>query len=638
MANQNSSGLTLRAILLGIGLSVVLAAANVYLGLKVGMTVSASIPAAVVSMGLLRLLRRSNILENNQVQTAASAGESLAAGVIFTFPALLLLGYWERFSYSQVTLLALCGGILGVVFSVPLRRVLLAQPELKFPEGVATAHILRAGHETGRGVTVLVAGCLWGAFMKICQSGFHILEESIARGISIGGGVVAGGCNLSVALLAVGYIVRLNIAVLVFAGGVVAWGIAIPIYSLVHGIPTSDGVALTGYDAAFQIWHSNIRYLGVGAMLVGGLWALVSLSGPIRSAMKIIGGGGRGPGEERDAPGWVLFVALAVSAIVLPFLYRWVLSGTGEESGFLVPVLALAFALIAGFLFSAVAGYMAGLVGSSNNPVSGVTIATILLTALCVRAVTDASNAVEGTAVAILVGAVVCCAAAISGDNLQDLKTGQIVGATPWRQQIMQILGVLFAALTLAPVLNVLYDAYGFGDMLPRAGMDPAAALSAPQATLMKSVAAGVFAGDLPWGMVSIGAGIGILVIIADEILKARDASFRMPVLAVAVGIYLPIDLTVPIVLGGFLAGAAKGEASLPVVAGLLFASGLIAGEALAGIGLAVPFAMLKSTDVLTLDLGTLTRISKPLGLVAFAATALTFVLLRAKSGKRTLP
>ena len=634
MLNLNSSELTFRAVLLGIVLSIVLAAANVYLGLKVGMTVSASIPAAVVSMGLLRLLRRRNILENNLVQTAASAGESLAAGVIFTFPALLLLGYWDRFSYSQVTLLALCGGILGVVFSVPLRRVLLAQPELTFPEGVATAQVLRAGHETGRGITALIAGCLWGGFMKMCQSGFHLLAGSVTGGMSIRGGVVAAGCDLSVALLAVGYIVRLNIAVLVFSGGVLAWGIAIPVYTFLYGTPISEGVALTGYDAAIQIWSSNIRYLGVGAMLVGGLWALVSLAGPIRTALKIIGGGGRDPGDERDTPGWVLLVALAVSAIVLPFLYRWVLSGTGEEAGFLVPMLALAFALIAGFLFSAVAGYMAGLVGSSNNPVSGVTIATILLTALCILAVTGSANAVEGAAAAILVGAVVCCAAAISGDNLQDLKTGQIVGATPWRQQIMQILGVVFAALTLAPVLNVLYDAYGFGDMLPRADMDPSAALSAPQATLMKSVAAGVFAGDLPWGMVSIGAGIAVFIIIADQILKARDASFRMPVLAVAVGIYLPIELTVPIALGGFLAGAVKGEASLPVVGGLLFASGLIAGEALAGIGLAVPFAMLKSTDVLTIDLGTLTWIPTALGLTAFAITAHTFLRLRSGNAR----
>lgn len=625
MMNQNSSKLTFRAILLGIVLSVVLAAANVYLGLKVGMTVSASIPAAVVSMGLLRLLRRSNILENNQVQTAASAGESLAAGVIFTFPALLLLGYWDRFSYSQVTLLALCGGILGVVFSVPLRRVLLSQPGLTFPEGVATAHVLRAGHETGLGITALIAGCLWGGFMKICQSGFHLLADSITRGVSIRGGVFAGGCDLSAALLAVGYIVRLNIAVLVFAGGALAWGIAIPIYTFMHGTPVSDGETLTGYAAAIEIWSSEIRYLGVGAMLVGGLWALVSLAGPIRSALNAISGKRTKVEGERDTPGWVLLVALAVTAAILPFLYRWVLYGTGEDAGFLVPILALLFAMVAGFLFSAVAGYMAGLVGSSNNPVSGVTIATILLTALTILAVTGSENALDGAAAAILVGAVVCCAAAISGDNLQDLKTGEIVGATPWRQQLMQILGVVFAALTLAPVLNVLYDAYGFGDRLPRADMDPGAALAAPQATLMKSVAGGVFAGDLPWGIVILGAGIAVLVILCDQVLKARDAAFRMPVLAVAVGIYLPIELTVPIALGGLLAGAVKREASLPVVAGLLFASGLIAGEALAGIGLAIPFALLKSTDVLSIDLGGLTWIPTVLGLIAFALTAYVF-------------
>lgn len=627
-----SAELTLRALALGMILSVVLAAANAYLGLKVGMTVSASIPAAVISMGVLKLLRRSCILENNLVQTAASAGESLAAGVIFTLPALILLGHWQGFPFLAVSGIALVGGLIGVGFSIPLRRVLLAEPELRFPEGVATAEVLQAGHGERGGMRLLMIGALAAALIKVCQGGLRVLAGSVGGAVTIRGGVFAAGADLSAALVAVGFIVRLPIAILMFAGGVLAWLIAIPIYTAIHGVP--EGVA--GYEAAFVIWNSKIRYLGVGAMVVGGLWSLIALGRPILRGLQTtlsMRGGAESGRREQDTPFPILAAGLVVLLLPLLWIYHQVVPsgelGIGSGSYILILVVTVGLAYLGGFLFSAVAGYMAGLVGSSNNPISGVTIATILVTSLILYALLGSTDSVvAAAATAILVGSVVCCAAAISGDNLQDLKAGQLVGATPWRQQLMQVLGVAAGALTIGPVLNLLYQAYGLGDSLPRAGMDPTQALAAPQANLMKTVALGVFERNLDWAMISMGAGLAVVVIVLDEVLKARKTGFRAPVLAVAVGIYLPIELTVPILLGGLVSYAAT-RSHAGGNRGLLLASGLIAGEALAGIALAIPFALSQNTDVLRIVPEGFAAPATVLGVLA--ALSILYALYRAE-------
>lgn len=623
--------LTFKAVLLGAALSVILAGANAYLGLKVGMTVSASIPAAVMSMAALACFKRSGILEHNLVQTAASAGESLAAGVIFTLPALILAGYWSDFRYGPTTGIALVGGLLGVLFSIPLRRVLIVENPLTFPEGVATAEVLKAGQQGGRGVRVMAWAGLCGAYFKTAQSGWKLLGSKVTGSFTAGKALFVCGCDLSPALMAVGYIVGLNIAVLVFAGGVGAWLIGIPVYTALYGAPlASDGSALGAYEAAATVWSTKIRYVGVGAMFVGGIWALVSLARPLLAGVRGSlaahrarrrGTDGDVPRAERDLSPRTI---LAGVAILVPALLVVLLAVLGrEELGVstaryaTVILLALGLAVVAGFLFSAVAGYMAGLVGSSNNPISGVTIATVLVTAILLFAVLG--NQPSGVAAVILVAGVVCCAAAISGDNLQDLKAGHIVGATPARQQVMQMVGVVAAALTLAPVLSLLYNAYGLGGSFPRVGMDAAEALAAPQATLMHSVARGVFARQLEWGMIGIGAGAAVAVIILDEMLKARGCSFRVPVLAVAVGIYLPVELSTPIVLGGVIArvtGRTRRD-------GLLFSSGLIAGEALVGIALAVPFALSRSTSVLAVAPENWGTPGTVLGVVALAVIAL---------------
>lgn len=612
--------ITVKAVLLGVLLSALLAGANAYLGLLAGMTVSASIPAAVLSMALLRAFRRSNILENNIVQTAASAGESLAAGVIFTFPALIILGAWTDFDYVSTTVIAAMGGLIGVLFTIPLRRALVVESPLKFPEGTATAEVLKVGDSGGSGIRGLIVGAALGATFKLGASGFGLWTQAIEGARRVGGSVAYFGSNLLPALVAVGYIVGLNISILMFLGGALNWFVAIPI--LAASTPWPDDVS--ALDRAWTLWSTQTRYLGVGAMVVGGVWALIRMGRSILSGIesglqayrKSRGGDPRDTVRtEREFPmPWVL-TALCLSVIPLFFVFNAVTHHVG------ISLFMAVIMLVAGFLFSAVASYMAGLVGSSNNPISGVTIATILTASLLLFLLMGGENA-AGPAAAILIGAVVCCAAAIGGDNMQDLKAGHLLGATPRNQQIVQIIGVLSAAVVMAPILSLLLRAYGIVEPVS----PDREALPAPQATLMASVARGVFDRDLPWLIVSIGALLAIGIVIVDVILEKRGATFRTPVLAVAVGLYLPLELETAILVGGLIAwfaarprkdgvadaglntGADSKRASAPVVPsagarrGLLFAAGLITGEALLGILLAIPIVMNKGSNPLALN------------------------------------
>ena len=575
--------ITIKAIILGILLSALLAGANAYLGLFAGMTVSASIPAAVISMGILNFFRNSNILENNIVQTAASAGESLAAGVIFTIPALVLMGYWTSFDYVEIAKISAIGGLIGILFTVPLRRALIIQAKLQFPEGIATAEVLKAGNEaksskssdSSVGIKTIGFSTLIGGLMKLCQQGFSMWHSAVDGARSIGGAVFGIGTELSPALLSVGYIVGKNIASLVFAGGLISWVVAIPIYSFIYGF---EGEPM---EAAGNIWNTRIRYLGVGGMVTGGIWSLIKLIKPLiegikssLDALKQAKVGLELNRQERDLPMNYVFIGLIALLLPVFLIYLEVLKS--------IPLAALLslVMMIFGFLFSAVASHMAGVVGSSNNPVSGVTIATILFTSLLLLAFLGTGSGI-GAASSILVGAVVCCAAAIGGDNMQDLKTGYIVGATPWKQQVMQVVGVLSSALVLGIVLDILHTAYTIGSPT----------LSAPQATLMKSVADGVFNGNLPWNMVIFGALIGVLIILVDIWQEKKGSDFRVPVLAVAVGIYLPIELSAPIFLGGMISHLSKQKENddNSKKRGLLMASGFITGEALMGILVAIP-------------------------------------------------
>jgi putative OPT family oligopeptide transporter len=481
--------------------------------------------------------------------------------------------------------------------------MIVESTDLLFPEGTATAEVLRSG-EKGEGLAHIVIGGLLGGFIKLFSGGFKLWPETSVFATRMGENVFFVGGTLSPALLSVGYIVGLNIAVLVFIGGALSWYIAIPTYLAIEGVPAELATAGAA-DLAYGVWDSQIRFLGVGAMAVGGLWALFSLrkslvsgiTGGIASYKAMRQGEASDvPRTERDIPmNWVLW-ALVLSIIPLYLLY-YHLTGDPVISAVMAVVM-----LIAGFLFSAVAAYMAGLVGSSNNPISGVTIATVLFSSIVLMGMLGGDSDI-GPAAAIMIAGVVCCAAAIGGDNMQDLKAGHLLGATPWKQQVMQIVGVVTAALVIAPVLSLIHEAYVIGE-----------GLKAPQASLMKSVAVGVFEGNLPWGMVTIGAFLAVVVIIYDKILESKGSTFRAPVLAVAVGIYLPLELSVPILIGGLISlfakkaaqalkgdGEAKRKANLKGQhRGLLLASGLITGEAIIGILMAVPIVMSGDKGVLS--------------------------------------
>jgi putative OPT family oligopeptide transporter len=663
-ASKTLPELTVGVIILGSLLSVILAGANAYLGMFAGMTVSASVPAAVISMGILRALRTGNILQNNAVQTAAASGEGLASGVIFTLPALLILGVWSRFSYLETTLIAGFGGILGVLFTIPLRRALIIDQPLQFPEGVATAEVLKVGAEGGGGLGVLVLAGVIGAVVKVGSTGLKLWAEVVQFGVWLTGGTATAaaststaatgglvaktgapfyfGINASPALLSVGYIVGFNVAAVIFSGAVLNRWIAVPLFSMfgdANAILTDklDKVSqahltlaqvLQGAGAldAATAYHKYVtRFLGVGGMLVGGVWSLYklrrSLLGGVTAGLdaykkRRAGGHDAVIRTEHDMPMNIILILIAVSVIPLFFTFRYFTGSTG-----IAAVMAVVM-VIAGFLFSAVASYMAGLVGSSNNPVSGITISTILVSALLLLLLGLKSPA--GPVAAILIGGVVCCAAAIGGDNLQDLKAGQLVGSTPWKQQVMQIIGVVVAAFAMAPVLNLLNDAYKIGsDGLP-----------APQANLMGTVAQGVFSGGLPWTIIGIGAGIAAVVIAIDSTLQHRGSTIRVPVMAFAVGVYLPFELNVPIFLGGVIGwvvmrtlnrtnptperrGAVERN-------GLLAAAGFITGEALLGIGLAVPVALRHDENAIALAGGAYSDFKLP----SLAFVVLVMVLL----------
>ena len=619
--------LTARAIVLSIVLAVVLAAANTYLGLFAGMTIASAIPAAVVSMAVLRALGGGGILENNIVQTGASAGTSIASGVIFTVPALVLMGYWDDFKFGWVFAIAGLGGLLGVLFSVPLRRSLIVDQQMAFPEGKAAAEVLRAGENPAEGVKVLGVSALAGGIGKlIAASGLRVIPDSALASGFLGKYLGYMGTNISPALLGVGYIVGLNIGAVVVSGSLLSFNIAIPIYHE-YFLPQNPELAarvaaacqgLSGTDCAevtAQILRSaQIRYLGVGAMLVGGLWALITLRSSIVSGVKSGLAAARAGSDvmvahtDRDLPmKWVL-VGIVLFTLPLAGLYYSIVGSVGV--GLAMSVIMI----VAGFLFCSVSAYMAGLVGSSNNPVSGITIATILFAALVLLGFLGKASTV-GPVAAVMIGAVVCCAACVAGDNLQDLKAGYLVGATPWRQQVMLAIGSVSCALIMSWVLNMLMHSYGIG---PRTPEHPQS-LEAAQANLMASVANGIFGGHLPWTMISVGALIGVAVIILDQILKAKNAPFRVPVLAAAIGIYLPLETMVPIFFGGLLnylvtrsfgKGLSEEELEKRTRRGTLFAAGLITGEALMGIfmGFAIYYANLDEAaprpDVLALPAG----------------------------------
>lgn len=645
--------ITFRALVLGFILTVVLAAANAYLGLKVGTTVSASIPAAVISMGILRFFKNSNILENTMVQIMASVGEALTAGIAFILPALLILHVWDKFNYWQTVITGLLGGGLGVLFTIPLRRALLQDKTLRYPEAVAIGNVLKASASREEGdLKSLVVGGVVGSLIALFQAGFQILRDSFQFWFRANGAIYGFGLGLSPALIAAGYIVGVNVALSLLVGIFIGWVCGVPVLSWYYGIPDVSSTS----KAAAIIWSQHIRYIGVGTMLVGGLWTLCTLFKPVVHSMSAsfntirkirLGEKAESLRTERDIPIHYVFIFTALLLIPIFFLIACAIipENIGVSPGFryFISGFSTIYILVGGFVFCSVMAYFAGLIGSTNSPVSGLLVSALLVLCLILMVFfnihggfSETAKEMVGSVVAIGSMVVIGAALSISNDTMQDLKVGQIVGATPWKQQMMLILGVVTASFVIPPILQLLYNAYGIGGVFPREGMNPAQMLAAPQAGLMATVAKGAFSHQLQWGLIGFGALVAVLSIIVDEFLK-KNYGTRLPVLAVGVGIYLPLDSSMPVVIGGLLsyiiqqrllkkyhrgeAGADETQISAHRHTGLLLACGIVAGASIMGVLLAIPFAWYESADALKIMPDSLMPFAGPL------SVAVTFLL-----------
>lgn len=572
--NTKMPEFTFRAVLLGVILAITLGAANVYLGLYAGLTVASSIPAAVVSMAVLRgLLRNGTILENNIVQSVASAGASVASGIIFTIPALIIVGAWDKFHFWPTTIMGVCGVLLGVIFMIPLRRVLIIEEkELAYPEGVACGEVLIAGESGGTQFKAIFNGVIFGGIFKFLASALNIFKGTIEWATGIGGRSFYFGSDVSMALVAVGYIINLDVSFLVFLGGFLGWSVAIPMLGVPAGMENAPML-----DVAWELWSSQIRYIGVGSMIVGGVWSIISMRGGIFRGIKQISKGFDKTKEqkrtEKDMSLMSILIIFLLTLVIMVSLYNYL---THSLSLGIAATLIMA---VCSFIFVAVSSYLTGLVGSSNNPVSGMTICALLFTAslLLVLGFTNDYSIISTLGIA----GVVCVASCIGGDTSQDLKTGYLVGGTPKFMQWGIIIGGVASAFVIPPVLSLLHSVYGIGT-----------GLKAPQANLFASITKAIFGdGTMPMKMIYIGVIGSIICILIDELyLKKIKSKFRIYIMPIAVGIYLPVTLAVPILLGGFIRYLINRKKVVEESkdSGILFSSGLIAGESLMGILIAL--------------------------------------------------
>lgn len=643
---------TFKSVLLSIILAIVLSAANAYLALKIGTTVSASIPASVLAIGILRFFKNSNVLEINLIQTAASAGEGMAAALSFVLPAMVIMQIWQGFPYWQTALVTILGGILGVLFSVPLRHILLNLPTLRFPEGTAIGNVLKASTQGGKHVKVLLSGGIVGALVSFAQTGVKIITDNLQMWTYTAKSVFGFGWGFTPAVVASGFIVGFEVALSLFAGTFIGWIIILPILGSFIGVPHTG----SAYDAASELWSTHLRFVGVGTMIVGGFWTLLNLLKPIAQSVKFSFRSLRQGHSsenilrtEHDMPiKWMLWSLIFISVLLFIFVFLYLMDGSFESSASFLWVVGIAtvlFVVIVGFFIATISGYICGLVGSSNNPLSGLLITAILLLSIIYLLIFHSYLGTHARYVAsavIMVATVVAGIGSISGENIQDLKAGHMVGATPWRQQLMMAVGVCVSALVLGPVLQLLFNAYGMGGVYPRMGMDHTQMLTAPQAGLMAAVAQGVIGRNLNWSMIGIGAIVAVIIIILDELMKRKN--MRLPTLAVGLGIYLPPEIISPIVFGGVMSLLVKQpwkkasrtpeaeQASQDrYQAGVLMACGMVAGSALMGVLLAIPFVLMGSADALAINLHGLTMVSKIASVVVFLLLCLWFYRIGVK-------
>lgn len=614
---KNIQEITIRGIILGALITVVFTASNVYLGLKVGLTFSSSIPAAVISMAVLSLFSQSNILENNMVQTQASAAGTLSA-TIFVLPTLLMVGYWQHFPFWQTMMICSAGGILGVIFSIPLRRTMVVNSSLPYPEGVAAAEILKVAHQDTEANNGAAKHILFGSLVAglICfiTSGLQLLTDKASYWFHSGKAVFQLPMGFSLALMSAGYLMGLSAGVAMLIGSIIAWFGFIPYFTIHDAAVINNLEQLT--HLANQLWLEKVRFIGAGTLAIASVWTLITLIKPMLEGIKLSFQALKGDNShsvertDRDLSIQSLLGILIISLIVLAISFYSFVQAAPISTLYAwgLVLFAVVTIFIIGFFIAAACGYMAGLIGSSNSPISGIGIVAVIVVSLLLLTLTNGLiSSAEGKqfamALAIFITSGVVAVACIANDNLQDLKTGLLVGATPRNQQIALLIGCVVGAIIIAPILDILYQAYGIvGASLPRAGMDTANMLSAPQASLMKTIAEGIFSHQLDWTMFVVGLAVGAIIIILDTLLAYKKYTFRLPALAVGLGIYLPVYINMAIAVGSILgwlierhikhqqlpSGQHQQALTLANRKGILIASGFIVGESLVGVFLAI--------------------------------------------------
>ncbi|CAM2940977.1 OPT family oligopeptide transporter [Legionella worsleiensis] len=625
-ANQQVVELSFRVIVLAIILTVLLAMSNAYLALKLGILTSASIPAAIISMGILRLFKNSNILENNAVQTAASAGEAVAGGIVYTIPALIIIGFWDHFDYLTNFFIAACGGVLGVLFSIPLRRILVNDHSLKFPEGRAIAEVLKSSAEKAGIKDIFIGGAI-GAFIELLQVGFKVFANSWGYWFVVKRSLFGLGAGFSATMIGAGYLVGHEMAISIFAGAVLFWLVALPAVS--HFYPE----IVTQYppeQATTLLWNSEMRYLGIGAMLFAGIWTFVKLIKPLTQSIKKstatfhlrINTNKNVLRTDKDIPLPFILMGVGTIAAVLFLFFQFIfpLGQAGLDNTYSPTFVffAVLYVLVIGFLFSVITAYFSGMVGVTASPGSSVVISGMLFAAWLLLTTINhllplplsASQLQAAEAITIIIGSVVTGIAAIANDNTQDLKVGQLVGATPWRQQVMLLLGVVVSALVIPPVMQVLFNVYGIAGVMPHPGMDVTQTLPAPTAALMAAITEAVFRNSLPWNMMLYGTLIILMTLAVNRIFNLKRY-INLSILGIAIGMYLPLSSSFPLFIGGMIALFVKkrlknmNKDEEEVIArkqkGTLIACGLVAGSALMDVLLAIPFSIFHSPDALQL-------------------------------------
>lgn len=659
MHNENLKELTVRGIILGALITVIFTVSNVYLGLKVGVTFASSIPAAVISMAVLKFFKDSSILENNMVQTQASSAGTLSS-VIFVLPGLLMMGYWQDFPFWQTMLICAAGGTLGVLFTIPLRRAMVVNSNLPYPEGVAAAEILKAGNNADgdSGVKDIAYGGVLAGLVAFLTNGLRVMADGASAWIQTGKAAFQLPMGFSLALLGAGYLIGIVGGIAMLIGVILTWGVAVPYFTMSEDIAADASLI----DSAMTVWKTKVRYIGVGTIGIAAIWTLLILMKPMIEGMvhsfRMLKGGQEASEHRIDidlSPKTMIYILIATVALIVISLHHFIAAAPiSPELSILLVVVCTFLAVFIGFFVAAASGYMAGLVGSSSSPISGIGIISVIVISLVLVSIGNASGlfeTVDGqkflTALTLFTASIVITTACISNDNLQDLKTGLLVEATPWRQQVALIIGCFVGALVIAPVLEILYHAYGFSGALPRPDMDPSQALSAPQATLMTAISQGIFTNKLEWTYILTGVGLGAVLITIDAFLKkVSNKVFSLPVIAVGIGIYLPPSINTPVIVGAFLAWimarhiAKLGNKEVSAKAerfGTLFSAGLIVGESLMGVILAFIIAASVTTGgseaPLSLNLENWDTIGEWFGLIVFIVGIVIFAsrVLRAK-------